>query len=154
MIDAVNLMFLEEFLDFDVQRARRIVIAAKGLLDNHSPPLAIFLTRQSGVAQLLDTGGEESGGRGEVVKIISARSMFPVRFGENALEIYESGRIREIAGDVVKAPYEPMPDVGIHLAGGELANLFAALVAELFGGHFRTGESDQREFARQEIVLG
>src|SRR5580658_6890601 len=54
MIDAIDLLLLEDLLDFLVERDRRFEIVAKGFFDNHPPPAPALFADQARVAELLD----------------------------------------------------------------------------------------------------
>ena len=59
VIDAVNLVLRENCLDLAVQGPGRIVVIAKGLLDDHAAPVAVLLAGETDAAQLLHNGRKE-----------------------------------------------------------------------------------------------
>jgi hypothetical protein len=55
MIDPVDLVFVDEFQEFGVQRLRRCQIGAERFFDHQPPPHAVFF-QHAGAAELLADG--------------------------------------------------------------------------------------------------
>ena len=51
--------------------------------------------------------------------------------------------IIEVALNVINAPFKPVPKIGVHLGGGEIADLVRDHLAKLFSVEFVAGESNQ-----------
>ena len=99
---------------------------------------------QAGGAQLLDDGREETAATSPGSRSNCRACRVRCRLGQHVLQLLVSRRIVEIAADVVNALGEPVPQVGIDLGGGELADLLADLVAELLGGQLVCGRTPTR----------
>ena len=67
MVDAVDLLLGEHFLDFGLQRTRRLQIGAEGLLDDDArPALRVVLRTEPGFLELIDDLCEDRRGRAQV----------------------------------------------------------------------------------------
>ena len=154
VIDAIDLPLLQNLPDVGVQRSRRLEIASKGLLDDDAPPSAVVLGRQSDVAHTMDTRCEELRRGGQVVEIVAPGAVLAVDLPKQRLQVLKCRFVREVAVDVVQAPREPVPHIGIDRVGAELPDFLAAPVAELLVAHLGAGEPDERKLTRKQIVLG
>ncbi len=152
MVDAVDLFFIQHLADLFVERARGIVIAAERFFDDHPPPAAVFF-HQARRTQLFDHHREEAGRGCQIIEVIAARAMVFVHLGQKLVQFLVNLGVVEIAGDVVNAACEPVPQIGVDLGGGEVADFLADHVSELLAAHFVPGNPDHGEFLGKQIVL-
>ena len=78
MVDAIDLLFVDDLADRAVQGDRRRQIVAEGLLDHDAPPLVAFLLGEAGRAKLLDNDREENGAGCEIEENVALGSLLLV----------------------------------------------------------------------------
>ncbi len=79
MVDAIDLLFIDNLADGVVQSDRRRQVVPKRLFDHHAPPLVAFLLGEAGGAKLLDYHREELGAGGKIEENIALSSLLLVR---------------------------------------------------------------------------
>src|SRR5579864_3804458 len=103
MIDAVDLLLVQNLADLFVQRHGRIVTAAEWLFDDYAPP-AVLLRYQPRGPELLDNRSEEAGRGCQIEKIIAARSVLLVDLSQQIVQLVIGGWIIKIARNIINAP--------------------------------------------------
>ena len=139
-----------------VERARRLVVMAEGLLDNHprirAAPLRVvdhlLLTEVSGDVV------EEVGRHGQVVDAPAFGPPGAVELLQPLPQAHVALPLRELAGDVEKAFGERVPDGVVH--GTRARVLVAGLAhvrAKLLVRELGTGKTDDRLTCGQQTVV-
>src|SRR5881394_3770673 len=107
--------------------------------------MAIGFLREPGLAELLNDGGKEFWGDGEIVKAVAERVVRFFRGEDLILEALIGSGVAEIALHIVDTIDEPLPEHVVHGAKRVFANFLAELFAEGFGGHLVEREADDGE---------
>ena len=76
VVDAVNLIFLQHFANFFIQRHGAGEVMPERLLDDHAPPLFTLFMRQPSRAELIDHNRKKGGRRSEVEEDVAFRLLF------------------------------------------------------------------------------
>ena len=71
MIDAINLVFVQDLLDFLIELLRGLQIAPERLFDHDPSPLLVIFANQTDRAQLFDYGRKIVGRRSKIEKIVA-----------------------------------------------------------------------------------
>ena len=152
MVDAVDLPLVQHRAEPRVQLPRGLEVAAEGLLDDHAPPARAFLARQPSPTEPLDDGRKEIGRHGEVEEHVAPGPVAALHFLQELAELGIGLVVGELAGLVVEGVPQLAPELLVHRAGGELADLLRLLGAERLVGLGLPRDADDRELARQEPV--
>src|ERR1700676_1237383 len=153
MVDAVDLLFSENFFEVVVELDSGLQIVVKGFFDDDAGPLAVFFFRHSCRAKLLDDGGEKARGDGEVEEIVAAATVVFVNDVDLNLEALVGVGIGEIAGDEIDALDEPVPHLEIDGIGGELRDFGGQRLAEGLRGEIASSHADDGEMLGQNLFL-
>src|SRR5579863_6675770 len=103
MIDAVDLLFVQQFADLAVELTGGVQIPAKRFFDDDAPPTRVFLD-ETRLPQLTDDGAEEVGSGRQIIKIVSAGSVLFIDPRQQRLQLVVRRRIVEITLHVTNAP--------------------------------------------------
>src|ERR1700688_30385 len=81
MIDAVDLIFVEDLLELLVELSRGLQVVAERLFDNNAGPMTVFFLGETCLAELLHDRGEKARGDGEIEKAISSGVVLLIDIG-------------------------------------------------------------------------
>ena len=97
MIDAINLVLVEDLLELLVKLAGRLEITAERFFDHEPSPAILFLASQPGCSNSLHHGGKVIGRRSQVEKVVPLGISFRVDFFQQFFQPHESLIVIEIA---------------------------------------------------------
>ncbi len=155
VIDAEDILFGKGTLERAVQFLGALEVRAKRLLDDQAMTCAIGAAGQPGGGEVL-RGLAEVLGRGRQVEEVILADLGALRQHLQLLrQAFVGLDIVQFSLEVVDARRQLLPDGVIdRLRVGELQQRLAQILAELVVGLGATGESDDREIIRQEVILG
>src|SRR5581483_4024694 len=104
--------------------------------------------------KLLDDGAEEIRSGREIEEKVTAGLMVLVDLGQRLFDLDVEILVVELAGDVVHAALEPVPDLAVVGPGRELLHVVKHLLAEVLGGHLGVGDTEDGEFTREQLIFG
>jgi hypothetical protein len=154
MVDAVDLIFVEDLLEFFVELTRGLQIVSERLFDDDPGPVAALLLGQSGLTQLFHNDREKSWRDGEVEKLVAARVVLLIGVGDLLIQALVSLRVLKIAFDVIDALGEPGPDGGINFCRGILGNFVGEMLPEGLRIEVVACETDDGELFGEQITGG
>ena len=125
---------------------------AERLLDDYPLPVVLVLTGQSGRTQLLNNRGEQFGRRRQVIEMIAPSLVCLLNLGEEVPELFIGGGVLGVSGEIVQALRNPVPELGVHRAGGKVLHVLGQLFAERFVRHTPAGNPHDGKLLRQEMV--
>src|SRR5690349_9220234 len=123
MVDAINLVFVQDLAELLVELFRRGQIVTKRLFDDDSRPPSVLLFRQATQTPHFDDGREESGRHRQIKEPITQRVVLPIRLGDLLLEAFVRFRVLKITFDVIDALAHPVEELWVDRRRGELRNL-------------------------------
>ena len=152
MVDAVNLPLLQDGADFTVEGFGRFEVAAEGFFDDDPAPEAGAFLRQTLAAQLLHDEREELRQSRKVVEDVAA-GMVPF------FQFLNAGFEARVVFDIGKITLHVIGVVGDGTAQGAIGrdagvgvNIVVNQLAVIVFGDFIFGETEDGEFARQQVV--
>src|SRR6185503_13423457 len=144
MIDAIDLFFIQRFVDLFVQVTRRFQICAKRLF-NHDTPPAIIFGELTCLGKLVNNVGEDPRWRCHVINAVS-RTRLPVL--QHTLKFFKIFRIVITTLTISKIRSEVIPLPLRVLKRSELLQPFFQMPAEFFVSECRAAEANDAEFFR------
>ncbi len=155
VVDAIDLKLLEHLLDRGVQRAGRIEVLPKRLLDDDLRVVGLgeVFPRQSAVAEMADDRREHRWRRGDVEQRLHFpphRLLDPADVGRQPVE---RRPVVVGAGDVGRARRDPVPHVRVEFTPRELLDVLRRPGPEFVIGNRLPPEADEVEVARQKPVV-
>src|SRR5215467_587673 len=130
MVDAVDLLFGEDFFQFFVELNRGFVIVAEGLFHDDAHPVTTVLLGQADLAELADNGREKLGSDREIMKQVALRAVILLDGCDLLLQSLVGGGVSEISLNVVDTIEEPLPERLIERSAGKLSYAFRQLLPE------------------------
>src|SRR5258708_26092664 len=153
MVEAVDLLLGQDFLEIVVELNGGLQIMAEWFFNDDAGPLAVFFFRHARRAKLLDDGGEKTRGDGEVKKIVAVAAVGFVDNFHLGLEAPIRIGIGKIAGNEIDALDEPGTHLEVDGIGSELRNFGGQRLAEGLRGEIATGHADDGEMLGQNLFL-
>src|SRR5258708_29636675 len=153
MVDAVDLLFGQDFLEIVVELNGGLQIVAEWFFNDDAGPLAVFFFRHARRAKLLDDGGEKTRGDGEVKKIVAVAAVGFVDNFHLGLEALVRIGIGKIARDEIDALDEPGTHLEVDGIGSELRNFGGPRLARGLRGYIANGHADDGEKLGRNIFL-
>ena len=142
VIDAENLVLVDNAEDFFVERARRRKVGAKGLFDDDAAKLVLALFRQPGLAEPFDNWPEELRRGGEIEDHVLVALAFR-QLVEMLSQTDEHVVVGDVAGVVVDAREEP-----------SLGFLVDFLLARLAVGRFDDLDHRLQKIGAERFLIG
>ena len=99
-------------------------------------------------------GPEETGSGGEVVEEILVGGVILIDFGQEIFERRVEFVVAEVAGEIVEALGEPLPEIVFLAFAAVGLDVFMHALAEIFGRHRGAGHADYGEVAREQAGAG
>ena len=152
MVDPVDLALREDLAQPGVQLPGRIVIVAERLLDDHAPPGLARLRREAHLAEAVHDVAEEVGRGGQIEEDVAAGAVLLLDRAQALRQARVGLGGPEVAGRVVGPLAQPLPEVGIHVLGGEAAQVGGEPLPEGLAGHLRRCEPQDRELVAEEAA--
>src|SRR5690242_21672260 len=112
------------------------------LFDDHAPPMSIVLVHEAIRGNLLYDGAEVFGSDRHVIEKILVRGMFLIDLGEGFLEFGVQSFIVEIAGQIIEAAGEPVPDIAVDALSAVGLDVFINSLAEFLIAQLGTGDAE------------
>ena len=152
MIDAVDLVFLQDAVDLAIQHPGRIEIATERLFDDDAPPMTFALLGQPGRAQLSNDLAEELRRSGEIIEIVAAGPVVLVHLLQQLTKAHVGVFVLRVADQIVDARKQRLPARRLDRNRCELAHILIDFAAKLLGGHHRATNPDHRKLGRQQVA--
>src|SRR5271163_2795415 len=130
MVNAEYLVLVENTEQLFIERARRCQIGAERLLDDNAPPNAVFLARQSGLAEMNADRRETGRWRGEIKQSIALGSALALDASQFFPDFFVSGFVIGLALDVGDAGEQAFEHSLVDLTIGKLRQAFGEIVAK------------------------
>jgi hypothetical protein len=96
MVNAIDLLFADDLLEFGVKFARGFEIMAEGLFDNDARPFSVFFACKAGGRELLNNWREELWSDGKIKELVTECAVLLLGSSDLLLEPLEGFRILEI----------------------------------------------------------
>ena len=154
VIDAIDLLFRQNLLQFLVELLRRFQVVAERLFDDHPRPVAVFFFRQFASAEHFCDRREKSRRYRQIEESVSERVMNLVRLFNLFLQPLVGLGVLKIAADVIHALSHPVPALELDWRCSVLGYLFAQHLPKTFGGVIVRGEAHNGELLWKKIVRG
>src|SRR6266853_4949936 len=135
VIDAVDLLFIENLLEVAVQLFCRSQISSERLFHDDASPFTVLFLRESGLAQLLHHGSEKLRRHRQVEEAVALRGVGFFRRCNLCLEPSVRRGILEISLHVIGSFEKPIPETAIDRLGCELFDVLGELRSKGFRGH-------------------
>ena len=153
MIDAVDLGFVEDFVQAVAEFARTGEVVSEGLLDDQAPPAA-SLPQARGADTVRDRR-ILAGLRGEIEEHVAAGVALVFDLPELFGQVLVEARIADIAGHIVEPSREGCPDVVVEL----VSSLNCSTASRIFSRKCIVGkrgarDADDGESRGQPAVVG
>ncbi len=154
VVDPEHAVRREHRLHDRVELARCRQVAAEGFLDHHAPPLAVDVSGETRVPQLLGHLGERLRRNRQVERVVAHRPARPIQLRQRLLQHFECPVVVELALDEADALGQLVPDGLVEgrarvFRDGVVNHLREVLVLPV-----AAGESDQAEPRRQQPAVG
>ena len=131
MVDAVNLRLLQIAVQFVVQLACAVEVAAEGFLDDDAPEAVGGFVQKSRIAEMRGHVAEKRGGDGEIEDDIASLNAARLADGvEFFLECRVDRLVVQVAVEVIASRNERVPLLRVDRMRGELLDVRGHLVAE------------------------
>ena len=151
MVDAVNLRFLEIAVQFVVQFACAVEVAAEGFLDDDASEAVGGFVEKPRLAEVRGHAAEKRGSDCQVENDIASRN---APFLADGFEFFFECRVGrlivEVAVEVIASRDERVPLLRVDRMRGELLDVRGHLVAEGLVITRRDGHADNGELFRQQ----
>ena len=149
MIDAVDLVLLENREQFAIERARRSEIGTKRLLDDHAPPGAVLFPSQTGFAQVASDRRKARRRGRQIEQTIAPSGARPLDALEFIAERLIGARVFGRALQVSGAGEQFVRSGAVDLPRRELAQAVLQVGSERIVRHFGASNADQRKVVGQ-----
>ena len=153
VIDAVDLLFGEDLLQFLVELLCGSQVMPERLFHDDARPAVLFFFRQAALAQHFHDGREKTRRNGQVKKSVPKRVVFLVGFRDLLFEALVSLRIKEITFDVVRALDHPVQQFRIDRQRSKLGNIFCQRFPKALRVEVIRRKANDRKLCRQEVFL-
>ena len=154
MIDAIDLVLVDDLQQFAVQRFGRFKIGAERLFDHQPAPCAAVLLKHSGAPEFAGNRRKRIGRGRQIEQAIAAGRPVCFKFFKSLAHPVERGGVLWIGGDAGDAFQQPFCDCIVHRAGGEFAQAFHQAVAQRVVRHRLARDPDHAEFVGQQVGGG
>ena len=153
VIDAIDLFFVQDLLQFLVQLPGRLEIAAERLFDHDAPPVPVFLASQPGGSKALHHRSKVIRRSGQIEKVVALRVTLTVDPGRHFFQTGKGLVVIKIAGQVVESFFQPLPDFGLSVLGSKFTQFIAESFSKLGLIHYRARHADDRKIVGQQIAF-
>src|SRR5579862_782993 len=153
MVDAVDLLFTEDFFQFLVELNGGFVVVAERFFDDDADPVAVGFLGEIGFAEFADDEREELRRDSEVMKQIALGVVLLLGRGDLVFEALVGSGIAEVALDVVDTIEEPFPQRFIERRVGKLLDALGEFLAEGIGVQLVVRKTDDGELLGKEALL-
>ena len=151
MVDAVDLPFLQVAVQFAVQFACAIKVAAERFLDDDAPEAVGSLVKKARLAEVRGHVAEKRGSDGEVENDVASGNAPLLADGfEFFFECSVDRLVVQVAAEVVASGHEWIPLLRVDRMRGELLDVRGHLVAEGLVIARRDGHAHDGELFRQQ----
>src|SRR6516164_6395529 len=100
VVDAIDLLFLQQPEKLAIERARRSKIESKRLFNDEPPPGSVFLTREARLTELSADRGERSRRSGEIEQPVAAGVALPLQARQRQAELLIGRLILRVSVDI------------------------------------------------------
>ena len=155
VIDAVDLIFVEDFMHAPIELARGLQIGAEGLFDDHPRPAlaGVFFSRQTDRSELPDHGGVEIRRQSQIEDPNRRHPAAAIEAADKILQLSVAVGFIVAAGNKIEVGREIVPHGFVLQSGaGKLAHRLAHLAAKDFVGHLAARVADDGEALRQTAL--
>lgn len=151
VIDAVNLRFIQDAVQFGVERSGAVEIASERFLDDDTSVAVGRLLQQAGLAEFGGDRSKQRGSDGEIEDDVAAGDFTGVlHLGDFVSERREDIVVLKITGDVEHGGVEFLPFGRIDGVGCELLDVGRHLLTETRVISRRDGHADDGELFRKQ----
>ncbi len=152
VIDAIELVLVEDIEEVVIELARRREIRAERLLDDDSTPGAVFLARETRSSKLAGDRPERRRRGRHVEQAIALGATLGLDPLQGLPQPIVARGIVDIAAHIGGATDDTLGELFFHRPGGELLQRFAQVLAERVIRHFGAPDADQSKCVRQQAT--
>ena len=145
VIDAVDLLFVQNLAEGLIQSSGRIQVTAKRLLDDDAPPMPLFFADETAARRDAAQSDRRSPEPLPCNRNSCPRSMILVNLSQEFLKFVVEVSILNVTRQVVELLDKTIPEFRIDGACGKLLDFLAQLLSEGFAAHLTAGTAHHGE---------
>ena len=154
MVNAIDLIFLQNLSNFVIQGDGRRQIVSKRFFDHHPPPLPIHFIGQPGIAKLFYDHWKKCGAGGQVEQAIPLRVLLVFHLNQQRFEFLKKFGILKISRQIIESFRKPVPGLAVQRADRVFPSLGRHPRTKLVNRIFFARNTDDCELIGKQFAFG